>query len=687
MQADFEQSSLDVTKLSNYPYVCQSIQNKYDFQDREIEQGYLKNLDSELRAFVGGQKITKQLVNRRQGIIKHLRKILTNKFTSAKLTSFGSFESGLSLATGDIDLCLEFTGEVPKKVLKKIARMLDEDGMKDIKIISNARVPIVKFIDTQSMISIDISVNNNLSVYNTELIRRYNNLDNRVKSFILAIKYWALNRGICNPTSGTFSSYAWTLIGINALQDLPKPVLPNLIKLDGSDIVKIGNQRFDVSMLELDNAPRMTDNKDSVAQLLQSFFYNMAANWPWNNSVISVRSGKRIPRKTKGWSHKSPQIVELINDNRIERLGKHSLPVEDPFDTRHDLSVILDAGGVLEIRDEILRANLLIHEGENWSTICEPKYPESVINSPQLDLFHDLRSRPLEDIKFELKQLFDELAIIEKNISVRESERNNAIQMSKALRRNAELAREQSSLASELRPRRKEINELKSKRDSSNNHYVPVHFINDELSRVYTELTESNSSGFELSFAKEKTIFSWFFELQSMHEHSKTTREYHREFLRLVNEQEQSIDQIKNIRGESMANGNFGTSIDFDELAKKLLGELNPLKKQRRVVRREIGRLEAWLRRVDGNSGGHHTKRKRYTSGKKNQTNFKAVKNKVASGDSFSLQDLDLLLKHGGLKSVEKSGNTGNQNNRKTKKQKTSVKPHRGKRGKYSKNT
>ena len=140
------------------------------------------------------------------------------------------------------------------------------------------------------MISIDISVNNNLSVYNTELIRRYNNLDNRVKSFILAIKYWALNRGICDPTSGTFSSYAWTLIAINALQDLPKPVLPNLLKLDGSDIVKIGNQKFDVSMLELDNAPRMTDNNDSVAQLLQSFFYNMAVNWPWTNSCLLYTS-------------------------------------------------------------------------------------------------------------------------------------------------------------------------------------------------------------------------------------------------------------------------------------------------------------------------------------------------------------------------------------------------------------
>ena len=92
-------------------------------------------------------------------------------------------------------MCLEFDGEPPKKVLKKIARVLDEDGMNNVKLITNSKVPIVKFLDAQSMIPVDISVNNNLSVYNTELLRRYCEIDERVKPFILAIKYWARSRG------------------------------------------------------------------------------------------------------------------------------------------------------------------------------------------------------------------------------------------------------------------------------------------------------------------------------------------------------------------------------------------------------------------------------------------------------------------------------------------------------------
>ena len=216
MLTSFETTDIDNKYLKNYPYVKRLITGNYQYQQVLKNADYKITLEQQIRTFVDEQKITKTLIDRRNRIIKHIRKMLTNKFHKSKLTSFGSFESDLSLALGDIDLCLEFDGEPPKKVLKKIARMLNEDGMKDVKLIANAKVPIVKCVDNQSMIPIDISVNNNLSVYNTELLRRYNKLDSRVKPFILAIKFWARNRGICEPTSGTFSSYAWTMIAINA---------------------------------------------------------------------------------------------------------------------------------------------------------------------------------------------------------------------------------------------------------------------------------------------------------------------------------------------------------------------------------------------------------------------------------------------------------------------------------------
>tara|TARA_B100000287_G_scaffold430118_1_gene484764 strand:- start:3769 stop:5655 length:1887 start_codon:yes stop_codon:yes gene_type:complete len=627
------------------------------------------------------------LIDRRNGIIKHLNKILTNKFHNSKLSSFGSFESGLSLSFGDIDLCLEFDGEAPKKVLKKIARMLNEDGMKDINLITNAKVPIVKCVDGKSMIPIDISVNNNLSVYNTELLRRYSKLDSRVKPFILAVKYWARNRGICEPTSGTFSSYAWTLIAINALQTMENPLIPNLTPKDGREEVTIDGKSFDVSMLDSNSIDFVSNNTDTVSELVTKFFAYLALNWPWNESVVSVGNGSLLPRKQKNWEHQKPFISSAIQDKKIVRLGKHPLPVEDPFDELHDLSVVLDAEGVFEIRDEVLRAHALIHDSTDWNTICEMKYPELSHGTPQLDLFEDLRGRDVSEIKRELQDLYVALNSIEKSVSVRESERNDAIRMSKALRRNAELAREQSTLSSELRPRRSKINEIQSKRDLSNNHYIPVHFIEEELQRVYDTLSRESESGIELSFEKEKSLFSWFFELQSMHAHAKLTRKYHRDFLRLVNQQEQSVEHIKDIRQEIININSLGKFTDFDDLAKRLLIELNPMKKERRRLRREVGRLEAWLRKLNYTENKRSSNKKQFSKKRRTNSEVNEVKNKVISGDSFSLQDLDILLKNGGINSVNKPTSDAKKINSKSKKNKTSLQPHRGKRGKSTKNS
>ena len=171
-----------------------------------------------------------------------------------------------------------------------------------------------------------------------------------------------------------------------------------------------------------------------------------------------------------------------------------------------------------------------------------------------------------------------------------------------------------------------------------------------------------------------------------MHEHAKLTRKYHREFLRLVNQQEQSIEHIKDIREEIISVSSFGNFTDFDDLAKRLLIELNPLKKERRKLRREVGRLEAWLRKQSSQDSNRPKFKRKHSSKNKGSRDIKQVKNKVVSGDSFSLQDLDLLLKNGGLNSVNQQTNSNQKSTRKAKKNKPTLQAHRGKRGKSSKN-
>ena len=301
-------------------------------------------------------------------------------------------------------------------------------------------------------------------------------------------------------------------------------------------------------------------------------------------------------------------------------------------------------------------------------------------------MFEDLRELDDNQIKSELEELYKQLDSIEIEIESRNKERKEAITMSKALRKNSELAKEQGELSAELRPRRNQIDELQSKRDKTNNHYIPLHFIRDEITKVYDKLTTQSDDYSELTIQKEKQLYSWFFELQSMYSHSKKTKQYHQEFLAMVKKQEQAIREIKNIRKEIITVESLGDSVDFDELANRLLKELNPLRTKKRELRREIGRLESWLRKQN-NKGKYKPRNKKSnrSRGTANSHNANKVKQKIASGDSFSLQDLDVLLNSGGLDSVNIQ--SSNKRGKKKKKQNSAsgINPQRGKRGTYKK--
>ena len=51
-----------------------------------------------------------------------------------------------------------------------------QDGMEQVTSITHARVPIVKFVDKLSNIPVDISINNSLAIYNTDLLAKYQKL-------------------------------------------------------------------------------------------------------------------------------------------------------------------------------------------------------------------------------------------------------------------------------------------------------------------------------------------------------------------------------------------------------------------------------------------------------------------------------------------------------------------------------
>ena len=648
----------------------------------------IDKLSKEIMHFCSQQETTDEIQERKEAIISHLKKRFNRKFNGSKLTAFGSSESGLGLKNGDIDLCLEFKGEKPKKVLTKIARMLREDGMEDVTLIAHAKVPIVKFTDSRTKIPIDISINNSLAIYNTSLLKLYNDCDVRVRPFVLAIKNWALHRGICNAAYGTFSSYAWTLIALQFLQTSDPPVLPNIQQGDKRILREVEGTIYDLTMNENPADLIKSDNNDNVGHLIIDFFDQFSNNWPWDENVISIRSGKMISRKEKNWEEDKPKLIDALVDENKLRLGKHSLPVEDPFDHLHDLSRVLRTEGVMDIREEFLRAYRVLNEGGSWSEVVKTKFPELVNDSPKTDLFEDLREIPKQEVIDKLEILQDQLNEVESKIKVRKSERNNAIEMSKAIRKNAELKNEENKLGNSLKPRRDKIEKVKKERDSVNNNYIPVHWIEDEMMKVFYRLTEDVDQMSAPSLKKEKELFSWFFELQSMHQHSKKTRELHNQFIKLLDEQKDTLDELDLVKKSS--NELFGNYENFDDLAHKLLLELNSIHNEKRTLRREIGRLEAWLRicdrkKRDRKKSNYRKQNNRNKSKTRSSVNIEEVKSRASSGESISLSDLGALLNSGGFSSIQNVGKEKSERKKK-KKMNNNFTASRGKRGRSKKN-
>ena len=110
-------------------------------------------------------------------------------------------------------------------------------------------------------------------------------------------------------------------------------------------------------------------------------------------------------------------------------------------------------------------------------------------------------------VKEILEDLQSELSVLESEIEVRNSERKNAIDMSKALRKNAELQKAENKIANTLKPRREKIEQVKKQRDSVNNNYIPVHWIENEMSKVFQRLTEDVDLMRAPSLQKEKELF------------------------------------------------------------------------------------------------------------------------------------------------------------------------------------
>ena len=122
------------------------IGEEIDYDKTELTTEYFDNLSSQIKSKIEDTKLNKKDIDARKKLLAHLKKNIASRIKGAKLIKFGSSVSGLSLKHGDLDLCLKVKTENPKKTLNYVSRMLKQQNMDDVQLISRAKVPVVKLI-------------------------------------------------------------------------------------------------------------------------------------------------------------------------------------------------------------------------------------------------------------------------------------------------------------------------------------------------------------------------------------------------------------------------------------------------------------------------------------------------------------------------------------------------------------
>jgi len=631
-----EVTGLSQGNMRDFQYLHSHLVGTLDIPEPSSE--VLSGFNKPLQNTISSHAIHSSEVKRKASLFNHLKKSIASKFGGSKLSVFGSAESGLSLKGGDFDLCLQISEANEKKVLKKIGGMLRGQGMEDVQIISGAKVPIVKFIDPRSGLHVDISINNTLALHNTRLLSSYAKADTRVKELAICVKHWALHRNVSDSVNGTLSSYAWSILVIDHL--IQQGVVANLQFGDERVVIELDDSEFDIT-INMENQPETKSDAD-ITSLLLSFFTRLAT-MDWDNSIISIRNGGLIARDEKGWMNENPSALDVVNSEKDHppRMGEHHLAIEDPFEIDHDLSRVVRADGELRIRNELLRAAVLFGNGSTWKEICETVEPERLKNLEPVDIFHDLRDKSTESVQSMLEKTRGEMDALDRRIDALEVERQSNLRMARAMRgvieETSDLRKEHKAIIIGLKGRNAEIDKVKKSRDKINSDVIlPIHMIEDELSKVYSRLTEELDIHRVPSLKKEKEQFSWFMELQAMHGKAREASELHQKFIELVTLQKEEIKKLKIyetkhddtttklleqeplLKDKNINSKEVGS---YDRRVQNIQKALRQRRGEMHKLRREAGRLDAWLRKKSNSQDNRSRGRRKGGKGKKTQDN------------------------------------------------------------------
>ncbi|XP_066929045.1 speckle targeted PIP5K1A-regulated poly(A) polymerase-like [Clytia hemisphaerica] len=179
-------------------------------------------------------------------ICQLLQSVLEEAYPNCQVKLFGSSANGLGCKGCDLDITVlsgesDDNLEQSTSILKEMREILERfaPGFKNIFLVeSQKNCSIIKMYHTDSELNVDLSLNNRLAIFNTELLKAYICQDDTVQSFFFTVRAWAKMNNLIGRNAAQMTNYALMLMMIHFLQQHDPPYLLCLQDRHGNKLTK-----------------------------------------------------------------------------------------------------------------------------------------------------------------------------------------------------------------------------------------------------------------------------------------------------------------------------------------------------------------------------------------------------------------------------------------------------------------
>eukprot|EP00475_Leptophrys_vorax_P025237 TRINITY_DN3528_c1_g1_i1.p1 TRINITY_DN3528_c1_g1~~TRINITY_DN3528_c1_g1_i1.p1 ORF type:complete len:745 (-),score=144.96 TRINITY_DN3528_c1_g1_i1:534-2486(-) len=315
------------------------LNNHLEFTDEGTEEKPLVSnlsnpnisvLTDALEEYASAKAPSQELEEKRLDLLTRLQTTVDQLFDGrVSLELFGSYASGLSSNSSDLDLCLTVVNDPEGKLsgrglemLVQLDRRLREEQYGDLFTILSSRVPIVKLTDTRSGIQCDFAVSLQNHRLKSQLLRLFAQCDPRFKKLVLAIKFWSKSRCVGDGSRGALNSFGHTLLIVHYLQICEPPVLPLVELVDSRSHIansngsekKVDDFSWNESLFE--NFESRNDSP--LGQLLFEFFQYYSRSFDPSVHTISTHQRALIENPQRKLSFQERQFTYFCVEDPVD---------------------------------------------------------------------------------------------------------------------------------------------------------------------------------------------------------------------------------------------------------------------------------------------------------------------------------------------------------------------------------